>query len=133
MADGKQRDSRSSRFIPRRSRKTDTSDRTQQDPVVIQQKPEPAVIEAIQAMPDTPSAPAQDKPAAATELKFFKQEFIDKLAKHPPDLLFYYDNAKKALQAMRSSNLPGDDERAATLTERLAELRRIVKGLGYPG
>ncbi len=120
-----------------RSRKTDTTDKTQKDPVVVQQKPAQEVAEAIRAIPETP-APAVEKPTPVStsgkygELEFFKEEFIDELASNPSDLLGYYENQKRAHQARRSTNLPGDDENATKLLKRLNELRRIIKGLGYP-
>lgn len=120
----------------RRSRRTNVGETTQKDPVVVQQKPEPKVVEAIRAIPETPApAPVVEKPAPAGgkygELKFFQEKFIDDLVKVPADLMFYLNNQEKAYKAMRATNLPGDDERAAKLLTRLNELRRVIKGLGY--
>ena len=119
----------------RRSRRTDTSDKTQKDPVVIQQKPTEEVAEAIRAIPKKP-APApvvkETQPKSKYgELEFFTEQFIDDLVKIPADLMFYLSNQDKAYKAMRATNLPGDDERAAKLLARLNELRRICRDLGY--
>jgi len=126
---------RSSKRSKRSSNKTQATDKTQRDPVIVQQKPTEEVAKAVRAMPEAP-APVAPKVVAVSKygkLEYFKEEFIDSLNKNPVDLLAYYDNAKKAYQTLRSSNLPGDDERATNSLHRLNELRRIVVDLGYPG
>jgi hypothetical protein len=128
----------------RRTRKTDATDKpVKKDPVVVQRAPEPEVVEAIKEIPETPpvAEPVEEpreiiEPTpgkfASLNLKHFTEEWIELHAASPVDLLDYYANLKKDYQAKRSTNLPGDDEAAAKILERLNELRRIVTHLGYP-
>jgi len=110
---------------PFRSRPTDTTDKTPERPA-----PQPKRAPRPAPVAEKP-APEEKPESKYGELEFFTEEFIDNLAKVPADLMFYVSNQEKAYKAMRATNLPGDDERAAELLKRLNELRRVCKQLGY--
>jgi len=117
-------------------KKTDTTDRSPKDPVVVQRAPEPAVVEAIQAIPETP-APVVEKPTPVSKdgkygkLEFFTEGFINNLLKNPSDFLEYLKNLKARHTLKRATNLPGDDEEADRILQQLNELNRIKKDMGY--
>lgn len=141
-------------------RKTNSGERTQKDPVVVQQAPPKKVVEAIRELPEEPKVVVPVPAKVETEVidekdalpepedfgaeevkapdpfdhidrKYFNDAWIEQHHANPADILSIFDSLKKQHTRLRALRSPGSADQIRIAFEKLEELRKILQTLGY--